>query len=211
MTDSATLVLIRHGQSAWNAENRFTGWQDPDLTAKGIDQARQAAALLHKRGVHPTCAFVSGLKRAQSTLAEIVSALDCSDVPTTCDSALNERNYGALTGLNKDDARAQFGAETVRLWRRSWREAPPEGESLRDTAARVLPYYERMVRPCLTVGAVVLVVAHGNSLRALVMQLSKLDEKAIEAVTLPTGAPMIYRLATDGTVLEAPTSFTREA
>ena len=211
MTESATLVLIRHGQSVWNAENRFTGWQDPDLTAKGITQARAAAALLEQRGLHPTRAFVSGLKRAQRTLDEILVALDCPDLETTRSPALNERNYGALTGLNKDDARVKFGAETVRRWRRSWAEAPPEGESLKDTATRVLPYYESTVRPCLTAGAVVLLVAHGNSLRALVMQLSKLDTEAIEAVTLPTGAPLLYRLTSDGTVVEAPTSFTREA
>ena len=195
------LVLIRHGESEWNKLNLFTGWHDVDLSPKGIEEARAAGRRLKAMGLTFDLAFTSALKRAQRTLDIILQEMGLT-IPIVRDQALNERDYGDLTGLNKDDARARWGAEQVHVWRRSYDVAPPGGESLKDTAARVLPYYEREILPRVLEGRRVLVSAHGNSLRALVMRLDKLGEEQVTGLNLATGLPMIYRLNADGTVAE---------
>ena len=195
------LVLVRHGESEWNKLNLFTGWHDVDLSPKGIEEARAAGRRLKAMGLVFDLAFTSALKRAQRTLDIILEEMGL-DVPIVRDQALNERDYGDLTGLNKDDARARWGAEQVHVWRRSYDTAPPGGESLKDTAARVLPYYEREILPRVLEGRRVLVSAHGNSLRALVMRLDRLGEEQVTGLNLATGLPMIYRLNADGTVAE---------
>ena len=195
------LVLVRHGESEWNKLNLFTGWHDVDLSEKGIEEARAAGRRLKAMGFAFDLAFTSALKRAQRTLDIILDEMGLR-IPIVRDQALNERDYGDLVGLNKDDARARWGAEQVHVWRRSYDVAPPGGESLKDTAARVLPYYEREILPCVLEGKRVLVAAHGNSLRALVMRLDKLGEEQVTGLNLATGLPMIYRLNADGTVAE---------
>ena len=195
------LVLVRHGESEWNKLNLFTGWHDVDLSEKGIEEARAAGRRLKAMGFAFDLAFTSALKRAQRTLDIILHEMGL-DIPIVRDQALNERDYGDLVGLNKDDARARWGAEQVHVWRRSYDVAPPGGESLKDTAARVLPYYERDILPRVLEGKRVLVSAHGNSLRALVMRLDKLGEEQVTGLNLATGLPMIYRLNADGTVAE---------
>ena len=195
------LVLVRHGESEWNKLNLFTGWRDVDLSPKGVEEARAAGRRLKAMGLVFDLAFTSALKRAQRTLDIILEEMGL-EVPILRDQALNERDYGDLTGLNKDDARARWGAEQVHVWRRSYDTAPPGGESLKDTAARVLPYYEREILPRVLEGRRVLVSAHGNSLRALVMRLDGLGEEQITGLNLATGLPMIYRLNADGTVAE---------
>ena len=195
------LVLVRHGESEWNKLNLFTGWHDVDLSPKGIEEARAAGRRLKAMGLTFDLAFTSALKRAQRTLDIILQEMGLT-IPIVRDQALNERDYGDLTGLNKDDARARWGAEQVHVWRRSYDTAPPGGESLEDTAARVLPYYEREILPRVLEGRRVLVSAHGNSLRALVMRLDKLGEEQVTGLNLATGLPMIYRLTADGTVAE---------
>ena len=195
------LVLIRHGESEWNKLNLFTGWHDVDLSPKGVEEARAAGRRLKAMGLTFDLAFTSALKRAQRTLDIILQEMGLT-IPIVRDQALNERDYGDLTGLNKDDARARWGAEQVHVWRRSYDVAPPGGESLKDTAARVLPYYEREILPRVLEGKRVLVAAHGNSLRALVMRLDKLGEEQVTGLNLATGLPMIYRLNADGTVAE---------
>ena len=195
------LVLVRHGESEWNKLNLFTGWHDVDLSEKGIEEARAAGRRLKAMGFAFDLAFTSALKRAQRTLDIILDEMGLR-IPIVRDQALNERDYGDLVGLNKDDARARWGAEQVHVWRRSYDVAPPGGESLKDTAARVLPYYEREILPRVLEGKRVLVAAHGNSLRALVMRLDKLGEEQVTGLNLATGLPMIYRLNADGTVAE---------
>jgi 2,3-bisphosphoglycerate-dependent phosphoglycerate mutase len=195
-----TLVLIRHGQSEWNRRNLFTGWCDPDLSEKGLIEALVAARLLKTAGMVFDLAFTSRLKRAQRTLDIILSELGQSDVEVRCSEALNERHYGDLCGLNKDEARERWGEEQVQLWRRSYDIPPPGGESLKDTAERVLPYYEGEIWPEIKAGKTVLVSAHGNSLRALIMELEHLSAEEILSRELATGAPIVYRLAPDGSV-----------
>ncbi len=195
------LVLVRHGESEWNKLNLFTGWHDVDLSEKGVEEARAAGRRLKAMGLAFDLAFTSALKRAQRTLDIILQEMGLQ-IPIVRDQALNERDYGDLTGLNKDDARARWGAEQVHVWRRSYDVAPPGGESLKDTAARVLPYYEREILPRVLEGRRVLVSAHGNSLRALVMRLDRLGEEQVTGLNLATGLPMIYRLNADGTVAE---------
>lgn len=192
------LVLVRHGQSVWNAKNLFTGWRDPPLTALGRAEAKAAGQSLAHAGLRFDAAFASALQRAQKTCALILQEVQQADLPCACDAALNERDYGALTGLNKDDARARWGELQVQRWRRSYADAPPEGESLRATGARVLPYYEAQIAPKLHAGQTVLVVAHGNSLRALVMRLEALSPQEIVAREIPTGAPLLYRVDAGG-------------
>jgi 2,3-bisphosphoglycerate-dependent phosphoglycerate mutase len=199
MTDRL-LVLVRHGQSDWNVKNLFTGWRDVDLTEKGAAEAREAGRKLKAQGIKFDVAFTSVLKRAQRTLDLMLGELGQTSIPVFKDQALNERDYGDLVGLNKDDARKKWGEEQVHLWRRSYDIAPPGGESLRDTAARVLPYYIREILPRVLRGERVLVAAHGNSLRALVMVLDKHTPKTITELNLDTGVPMIYRLNADSTV-----------
>ncbi len=193
------LVLVRHGQSEWNLKNLFTGWRDVDLTDQGIKEAREAGRKLKAQGIKFDVAFTSALRRAQRTLDLMLGELG-QNVPTLKDQALNERDYGDLVGLNKDDARKKWGAEQVHIWRRSYDIAPPGGESLRDTAARVLPYYIQEILPRVLRGERVLVSAHGNSLRALVMVLDRHTTESITKLNLETGVPMIYRLNADSTV-----------
>jgi 2,3-bisphosphoglycerate-dependent phosphoglycerate mutase len=194
------LVLVRHGQSDWNLKNLFTGWRDVDLTEKGVAEAREAGRKLKAQGIKFDVAFTSVLKRAQRTLDLMLTELGQTTIPVFKDQALNERDHCDLVGLNKDDARKKWGEEQVHIWRRSYDVAPPGGESLRDTAARVLPYYIREILPRVLRGDRVLVSAHGNSLRALVMVLDKHTPETITKLNLETGIPMIYRLNADSTV-----------
>ena len=192
------LVLVRHGQSAWNEKNLFTGWKDPDLTDKGQQEAITAGQSLKAKALIFDIAFTSALQRAQNTCALILENMDQADLSTTRNQALNERDYGDLSGLNKDDARAKWGEDQVHIWRRSFDVPPPGGESLKDTAERVLPYYEAEIVPHLLAGKTVLVAAHGNSLRALVMALEGLSPEEIVKVEISTGEPMIYSLDAQG-------------
>ncbi len=194
------LVLVRHGESEWNKLNLFTGWRDVDLTEKGVLEAERAGDILKREELGFDIAFTSGLKRAQRTLDIILSRLGQQHIEIVKDRALNERDYGDLTGLNKDEARQRWGDEQVLAWRRSYDVAPPGGESLKDTAQRVLPYFESMILPRMKAGRNVIVVAHGNSLRALIMHLEGLSPAQILEVNLATGAPLIYRLNADGGV-----------
>jgi 2,3-bisphosphoglycerate-dependent phosphoglycerate mutase len=196
------LVLVRHGESEWNKLNLFTGWRDPGLTETGVAEARRAGKRLKGQGLVFDIAFTSGLKRAQQTLTLMLDELGQEGLETIKDQALNERDYGDLSGLNKDDARARWGEEQVHIWRRSFDIAPPGGESLKDTAARVLPYYEASILPQIKAGRNVLVAAHGNSLRALIMQLDKMSPEQILKLNLGTGEPYVYRLNADGTVAD---------
>jgi len=196
------LVLVRHGQSGWNLKNLFTGWKDPGLTELGVEEARTAGRRLRERGIRFDIAFTSVLSRAQETCRLLLEEIDQPNLEITRDQALNERDYGDLSGLNKDDARARWGAEQVHLWRRSYDVQPPGGESLRDTVARVLPYYVQEVLPRVMRGERVLVAAHGNSLRALVMVLDRLTPDTIPSMELATGLPLVYRLKPDTTVAD---------
>jgi 2,3-bisphosphoglycerate-dependent phosphoglycerate mutase len=196
------LVLVRHGESEWNKLNLFTGWKDPDLSDKGIAEAHAAGRLLKEQGYKFDIAFTSDLLRAQHTLDIMLHELGQTDLPTRRSQKLNERDYGDLSGLNKDEARARWGSEQVHVWRRSYDTPPPGGESLKDTADRVLPYYEAAIWPEVKAGRNVLVSAHGNSLRALIMKLERLSGEEIVKRELATGAPIVYRLRPDGTVLE---------
>jgi len=197
-----TLVLVRHGQSEWNLKNLFTGWRDVDLTEVGIKEARAAGNKLKAQGLHFDIGFTSALIRAQRSLDLMLDEMGQKTIPVIKNLALNERDYGDLSGLNKDDARAKWGEEQVHVWRRSYDVPPPGGESLRDTAARVLPYYIQEILPRVLGGANVLVAAHGNSLRALVMVLEKLTPEQILKREIGTGVPLIYRLNADSTVAE---------
>jgi len=199
MTDRL-LVLVRHGQSDWNLKNLFTGWRDVDLSEQGIAEAVSAGRKLKAQGFRFDVAFTSALIRAQRTLDLMLAEMRHPEIPVFKDQALNERDYGDLVGLNKDDARKRWGEEQVLIWRRSYDVAPPGGESLKDTLARTLPYYVQEILPCVLRGERSLVVAHGNSLRALIMVLEKLSPKQILARELATGAPVIYRLNADATV-----------
>ena len=196
------LVLVRHGQSEWNRLNLFTGWRDPDLTERGLIEARWAGRLIKTQNVNFDAGFTSGLKRAQNTMDIILSELNQGNVPVTRDVALNERDYGDLSGLNKDEARKKWGDEQIKLWRRSYDVPPPGGESLKDTAARVLPYYEANIWPLVKAGKNVIVAAHGNSLRALIMRLEQLSGEEILKRELATAAPIVYRLTPDGLAAE---------
>lgn len=194
------LVLVRHGQSEWNLKNLFTGWKDPDLTEKGIEEAKAGGKALKAKNIQFDVAYTSDLVRAQHTCKLLLDELDQPDLPTIRDQALNERDYGDLAGLNKDDARKKWGDEQVHIWRRSFDVPPPGGESLKDTGARVLPYYMTDILPRVMRGEKVLVAAHGNSLRSLVMILEKLDTVQILQREIATGQPMIFRLGADTTV-----------
>lgn len=196
------LVLVRHGESEWNRLNLFTGWKDVDLSEEGIAEAHRAGAVLKHEGSRFDIAFTSTLKRAHNTLDIILGELGQEDLPIVKDAALNERDYGALVGLNKDEARERWGEQQVHLWQRSYEVAPPGGESLKDTAARVLPFFEKRILPKLLAGKSVLVVAHGNSLRALVMRLDHLDSEQVMELNIATGVPRIYRFRADGSVAE---------
>ncbi|HKJ60983.1 MAG TPA: 2,3-bisphosphoglycerate-dependent phosphoglycerate mutase [Hyphomicrobiales bacterium] len=196
------LVLVRHGESEWNKLNLFTGWRDPDLTETGIAEAHNAGKLIREAGIHFDIAYTSALIRAQHTLTLILEELGQTGLETIRDQALNERDYGDLAGLNKDDARKKWGEEQVHIWRRSYDVPPPGGESLKDTAARTLPYYEAKIWPDLQAGKTVIVAAHGNSLRSIVMKLDQLSREEVLSLNIATGAPIVYRLNDDGTVAE---------
>ena len=195
------LVLLRHGQSDWNLKNLFTGWKDPDLTETGVTEAKDAGRRLKARGLSFDVCFTSALTRAQHTLQLTLAELGQSGLPESRDQALNERDYGDLSGLNKDEARKRWGEQQVHLWRRSYDIQPPGGESLKDTVARALPYYCQHILPAVLRGERVLVAAHGNSLRALVMVLDKLTPETIPSMELATGVPLVYRLNADSTVV----------
>jgi 2,3-bisphosphoglycerate-dependent phosphoglycerate mutase len=197
---SGTLVLVRHGQSEWNLKNLFTGWRDVGLTELGVTEARTGGQALAETGIKFDIAYTSALKRAQHTCQIILDCVGQSGLETIRDQALNERDYGDLSGLNKDDARAKWGEEQVHIWRRSYDVPPPGGESLKDTGARVWPYYMTDILPQVLAGKKVLVAAHGNSLRALVMVLDKLSREQVLALNLATGVPMVYKLKADSTV-----------
>lgn len=195
------LVLVRHGQSEWNLKNLFTGWKNPDLTEQGVKEARTAGQTLKEMKLDFDEAYTSDLMRAQKTLDLILEEME-ETLPITRDQALNERDYGDLTGMNKDEAREQFGEEQVHIWRRSYDVPPPGGESLKMTAERVLPYFEAEILPKVLAGRRILVSAHGNSLRALIMKLEGLTPEEILKRELGTGTPIIYRLDEDGGIVE---------
>jgi 2,3-bisphosphoglycerate-dependent phosphoglycerate mutase len=197
---SGTLVLVRHGQSEWNLKNLFTGWRDVGLSEQGLAEAKSAGEKLRARGLKFDIAFTSALIRAQKTCQYILDATGQSDLETIRDQALNERDYGDLNGLNKDDARRKWGEEQVHVWRRSYDVPPPGGESLKDTGARVWPYYLHEMQPHVLRGETVLVAAHGNSLRALIMALEGISGQEIVKLELGTGVPMIYKLNADSTL-----------
>ena len=194
------LVLVRHGESEWNRKNLFTGWRDPDITEKGVAEAHRAGKFLHDKGLKFDIAYTSVLLRANRTLDIILDELGQTGLATHRDQALNERDYGELSGLNKDDARKRWGEEQVHVWRRSYATAPPGGESLRDTGARVWPYYLHTIQPHVMRGEGVLISAHGNSLRALIMALEGLSGDEIVKRELETGLPIVYRLNADTTI-----------
>ncbi|RFB79562.1 2,3-bisphosphoglycerate-dependent phosphoglycerate mutase [Methylovirgula sp. 4M-Z18] len=196
------LVLVRHGQSDWNLKNLFTGWKDPDLSPQGVDEAISAGKKLKALGLSFDVCFTSALIRAQHTAKLVLGELGQSGLTTLKDQALNERDYGDLSGLNKDDARKRWGEEQVHVWRRSYDVSPPGGESLKDTVARVLPYYAQEILPRVLRGERVIVAAHGNSLRALVMVLDRLTPETIPSMELDTGVPLVYRLNADSTVAD---------
>ncbi len=194
----ANLVLLRHGQSQWNLENRFTGWLDVPLSAKGEEEAREAGRKL--AGYRFDRAFTSVLTRAGETLRIVLEVIGQSGIPIERDRALNERMYGDLQGLDKAETARKYGEQQVKIWRRSYDVRPPGGESLKDTAERVLPYYERAIRPHLLAGRHVLIAAHGNSLRALVMHLDRLSKEEVLELNIPTGVPLLYELDERGEV-----------
>lgn len=196
------LVLVRHGQSEWNLKNLFTGWENPDLTELGVEEACKAGRRLKELGVKFDVGFTSNLWRAQRTMKLILGEIGQPDIPVIRNQALNERDYGKLTGLNKDEAAEQMGHEQVHMWRRSYDIAPPGGESLRDTLARTLPFYVREILPEVMAGRHTIVSAHGNSLRALLMVLENLSPDQIQARELATGVPIIYRIGDDTRVTE---------
>ena len=189
------LVLIRHGESEWNKENRFTGWIDIPLSQKGEEEARSAGEKI--RGFKFDMAFTSVLQRAIKTFEIAAEVAGFNHLLAEKDEALNERMYGDLQGLNKDECRQKFGVDQVHIWRRSYDIPPPNGESLKDTAARVMPYYHKRIEPMLKEGKNILVVAHGNSLRALVKHLDGLSDEEIVKVEIPTGVPIYYELDKD--------------
>lgn len=192
------LVLLRHGESQWNLENRFTGWVDVPLSPKGEQEARAAGQKLLEYRFDR--AYASVLTRAIETLRIVLDVIGQAGIPIEKDEALNERLYGDLQGMNKDETIRKYGADQVKLWRRSYDVRPPGGESLKDTAERVLPYYERRIRPEILAGRTLLVAAHGNSLRALVMHLDGLSKEQVLELNIPTGAPLLYEFDASGRV-----------
>ena len=196
----ARLILLRHGESQWNLENRFTGWVDVPLSPRGIQEAKDAGEKL--RSFTFDRAFTSVLARANETLRLVLEAIGQTAIPIEKDKALNERMYGELQGLNKDETVKKYGEAQVKIWRRSYDVRPPGGESLKDTAERVLPYYEQTIKPYVLRGETILVAAHGNSLRALVMELEQLSREQVLELNIPTGAPLLYELDRTGKVVD---------
>lgn len=197
------LVLVRHGQSLWNLENRFTGWVDVPLTQQGVGEARSAGEKLAH--IDFQVAYTSALRRAQNTLDNIIAVNGWNDLPVIRDEALNERHYGDLQGMNKDEMRAKFGDEQVKIWRRSYDVPPPNGEALKNTAERTVPFFERCILGDIRQGKNVLVVAHGNSNRSIVMVLDQLSGDEVIQLELATGIPLVYELDTSGQVLSKAT------
>jgi len=195
---TGTLILVRHGESEWNLKNLFTGWRNPDLTEKGIGEARATGKALKAKGIVPDLYYTSGLRRAQHTLDLMLEEMGIVNVTIIRNIALNERDYGDLSGLNKDDAREKWGEEQVLVWRRSFDVPPPGGESLKDTAARTLPYYDAEIVPLLKEGKTILIAAHGNSLRALIMAIENLTPEQILKREVATGQPTVYNIGTEG-------------
>ena len=193
----STLVLVRHGESQWNLENRFTGWVDVPLSPKGVEEAKRAGEKIKKEGVHFDKAYTSALQRAQVTLSLILEVLGQTSLPVSMDQALNERHYGDRQALNKAETAKKFGEKQVKIWRRSYDVAPPNGESLKDTAARTLPYFESKILSDLKQGKNVIVSAHGNSLRSIVMVLDKLSKKQVLELNLATGVTIVYQFDKD--------------
>ena len=185
------LIILRHGESEWNKLNLFTGWEDVSLTDQGKIEAKLAAFAIQNLKVDINHAYTSALKRASNTL-EIVLYILKKDIPIISDKALNERNYGSLTGMNKDDARNKWGDEQVKLWRRSYDIAPENGESLKDTCNRTIPYFKKNILPKLHAGKNVIITAHGNSLRSIIMRVEELNEDEIVNVEITTGIPIVY-------------------
>ena len=200
MSLKRNLIIVRHGQSKWNEKNLFTGWKNPGLTSLGYDEARKAGQLIKDTNIDFDSMFTSDLKRAQLTGDLILGEINQEDIPIIKNQALNERDYGSLSGLNKDDARKKWGEEQVHIWRRSYDIPPPDGESLKNTAERVLPYFNEKIMPRVIDGQNILIAAHGNSLRALIMQLDEISEKEIVKLEIPTGAPIHYLFNEDGSI-----------
>lgn len=196
----ARFVLLRHGESQWNLENRFTGWVDVPLSPRGIQEAKDAGEKLRRFTFDRV--FTSVLARANETLRLVLDTIGQTGIPIEKDKALNERMYGELQGLNKAETAKKYGEAQVKIWRRSYDVRPPGGESLKDTAERVLPYYERTIKPYLLKGDTILVAAHGNSLRALVMELEQLSREQVLELNIPTGAPLLYELDNRGKVVD---------
>ena len=196
------LVLVRHGQSEWNARNLFTGWKNPGLTDTGAKEAISAGKLIKDEKINFDTMYTSELIRAQLTGNTILEIINQSDIPIIKDIALNERDYGSLAGLNKDDARKKWGEEQIHIWRRSYDIPPPDGESLKNTAERVLPYFNKEILPKVISGSNILIAAHGNSLRSLIMQLDELSKEQILNLEIPTGAPIKYIFDEYGKVVE---------
>jgi 2,3-bisphosphoglycerate-dependent phosphoglycerate mutase len=192
--------LVRHGQSEWNAKNLFTGWKDPGLTDQGVSEAKNAGKLILEQKIEFDVMYTSMLSRAEKTGNIILGILNHKEIPIIKNEALNERHYGSLAGLNKDDARKKWGDEQVHIWRRSFDMPPPGGESLKDTAERVLPYFETEIMPKVISGSSILIAAHGNSLRALIMKLDSISPEDIVKLEIPTGAPIQYEFTPDGIV-----------
>lgn len=197
---SRNLILVRHGQSEWNAKNLFTGWKDPGLTDQGVSEAKNAGKLILEQKIEFDVMYTSMLSRAQKTGDIILGILNHKEIPIIKNEALNERHYGSLAGLNKDDARKKWGEEQVHIWRRSFDIPPPDGESLKDTAERVLPYFNDEIMPNVIKGDNILIAAHGNSLRALIMQLDGISDQDIVKLEIPTGAPIHYAFNKDGSI-----------
>lgn len=198
---SRTLALVRHGQSEWNQQKRFTGWRDPDLTPIGVQEAQDAGRKLLTLGVDIEAAFCSALRRARHTLDLVLTEIDRQNIPVLSSPALNERDYGDLSGMSKTEARERWGAEQIHIWRRSYDVAPPNGESLKDTVARVVPYFNATILPVVMQRKPTIVAAHGNSLRALTMALEQLTPETVSSVEISTADLIIYKLDDDGKIL----------
>lgn len=196
------LLLVRHGQSEWNEKNLFTGWEDPGLTKKGEDEAQNAGLLIKELGINFDHLFTSALIRAQLTGSIILNEIGQNEIPTTKNQALNERFYGDLQGLNKDECREKWGEEKVQIWRRSYEMGPPGGETLKETGERVIPYFKEEINPLILRGKNILIAAHGNSLRSLIKFLDNVSDEDIVKLEIPTGAPIHYIFNEDGNVIK---------
>ena len=196
------LLLVRHGQSEWNEKNLFTGWEDPGLTKKGEDEAQNAGLLIKELGINFDHLFTSALIRAQLTGSIILNEIGQNEMPTTKNQALNERFYGDLQGLNKDECREKWGEEKVQMWRRSYEMGPPGGETLKETGERVIPYFKEEINPLILKGKNILIAAHGNSLRSLIKFLDNVSDEDIVKLEIPTGAPIRYIFNEDGNVIK---------